>query len=179
MWLVIVVVLAIVALAWWYVPRRARYGRVFGDQHFTEVARGVARIKTAAMERPDVALVHAPTDPRLLVTSKGLVLLYTLTRTGDRFEHHYSLSLGGGYTAHAPGATFVLFVAKLLGVPFQTLALSVAPSTAHHAEFHLSAAEQEGFTNRPVPEPTPDEIMAFRREFFDVRERLQWRLEKS
>ena len=102
-----------------------------------------------------------------------------VVRPPPRAVRHYSLSLAGGYTAHAVGAMFVLFVARVLGVPFQTLALSVAPSTVHHAEFHLSAAEQEGFTNRPVPELAPDEIMALRREFFDVRERLWWQREQS
>jgi len=37
----------------------------------------------------------------------------------------------------------VLFSAKLLGVPFESLALGVGRSTVHHAEFQLSPTEQQ------------------------------------
>lgn len=167
----------IVALVGWFVIRGATYRRIFADGHFAEVARGVARIKAAALERviaSDEDEMGSPADPRTLVTSGGLALVYTVTRMKDRFVHHYSVSVAGTYTAHAVGETFVLFVAKILGVPFELLALSVSRSTVHHAEFRLSSPEQAAFAERPVPEISLAEITAFRRERIEVSKQLQW-----
>lgn len=169
--------LVIVALVAWIVFRWTTYGRIFADAHFTEVAQGVARLKVAALERvvtTDADEVRSPTDPRVLVTKAGLALVYTVRRLEDRFVHHYSVSVAGGFTAHAVGETFVLFAAKLLGVPFETLALGVGRSTVHHAEFQLSPSEQTEFAGRPVPEVSLAEIEAFRKEWFEARKRLQW-----
>jgi hypothetical protein len=69
--------------------------------------------------------------------------------------------------AHAVGETFVLFSAKLLGVPFESLALGVGRSTVHHAEFHLSPTEQAEFAGRPVPEVSLADITAFRGEWVE------------
>ena len=168
---------AVAALVGWVVFRGAVYRRLFGDGHFLEVARGVGRVKAAALDKviaSDEDEVRSPADPRALVTSAGLALLYTVRRVEDRFVHHYSVSVAGGYTAHAVGETFVLFVAKLLGVPFESLALGVGRSTVHHAEFQLSAGEQSEFTGRPVPEVSPAEVTAFRGEWVEARKHLRW-----
>jgi hypothetical protein len=135
---------AVAALIGWIVFRGAAYRRLFADDHLLEVARGVTRIKAAALDKviaTDEDEVRSPADPRVVVTSAGLALLYTVRRVEDRFVHHYSVSVAGGYTAHAVGETFVLFVARRLGVPSESLSLGVGRSTVHHAEFRLSAVE--------------------------------------
>jgi hypothetical protein len=167
----------LVALVAWIALRGAKYRRIFADRHFVEVAQGVARIRSAALSRVIVSdddVVRSPNDPRALVTSAGLALLYTIRRAENQFVHHYSVSLAGGYTAHAVGETFVLFVAKLFGVPFETLALGVGRSTVHHAEFELPQTEQAAFAGRQVLKVSPAEIAAFREEWIEARERLRW-----
>ena len=169
--------LAVAALVGWILLRGGLYRRLFADEHFLEVARGVARLKAAALEKVIASEgdeLRSPDDPRALVTSAGLALLYTVRQGGGRFVHHYSVSVAGGYTAHAVGETFVLFVAKLLGVPFDALALGVGRSTVHHAEFQLGGDGQAEFAGRPVPEVGPKEIAAFRTEWFEASKRLHW-----
>jgi hypothetical protein len=161
----------------WVVYRAAVYRRLFADEHFLEVARGLGRVKTSALDKllgAEEDEVTSRTDPRVLLTSAGLALLYTVRQAEGGFVHHYSVSVAGGYTAHAVGETFVLFVAKLLGVPFGSLALGVGRSTVHHAEFRLSAAEQSEFAARPVPEVSPAEVTAFRQEWADAARHLRW-----
>lgn len=175
--------MSVAALVGWIVFRLCKYRRLYADEHYLEIAREVARLKVVALDRivaPDEDEPPSPTDPRALVTGAGLALFYTVWRIEDRFVHHYSVSVAGDYTAHAVGETFTLFVAKLLGVPFEALALEVWPSTVHHAEFHLSAAEQSEFAERAVPKVSLAEIKSFRSEWMEAREHLRWhKLEKG
>ncbi|MGH8778597.1 hypothetical protein [Paraburkholderia sp.] len=152
-----------------------RYRPVFADRHFVEVARNVAQIKAAALEQHGDDGYRPADDPRAQVTTAGLALVYTIVQRDDRFIHHYSVSIPGGVTPHAVGERFILFVARLLGVPFDTLALSSSESsTVHHAQFQLSQSGQEVFATRPVPEVTKIEIAAFRTEFNEARKDLRW-----
>lgn len=177
MWGRIFAGLAVTSLITWIVYRSATYRRIFADAHFVEVAQGIVRLKAAALSRvivSDEDEVRSPTDLRTLITSAGLVLVYTIRRMDNMFVHHCSISLAGGYTAHAVGESFTLFVAKLLGVPFEQLALGVGRSTVHHAEFHLSEGAEATFAARSVPEVSPAVIKAFRNEWIEVSKRLQW-----
>jgi hypothetical protein len=104
-----------------------------------------------------------------------LALVYKINQRDDRFIHHYSVSIPGRVTPHAVGEQFILFVARLLGVPFDILALSrFESSTVHHAEFRLSQSEQLAFARQPVPEVTKVEIAAFLTEFHEARKDLRW-----
>jgi hypothetical protein len=116
-------------------------------------------------------------DPRVLISSAGLILAYTVRQVGQRFVHHYSVSVSGGYTARAAGETFVLLTAWLIGVPYERLSLSVGRSTVHHAAFELSHTENEALRAREVPPLSPADIAAFRKEWMSVRDRLSWRRE--
>jgi hypothetical protein len=191
-------ILPLVALLGYLLFRAVTYHRYFADGHFTEVAQGVARIKAAALERVVASKkdeVRSTADPRVLVTSAGLRLVYTGRRMEDRFVHHYSVSMAYCFTAGLVGKRFVLFVAKVLGVPLDSLALGVgrttvhhvhhadfrfaSPDTGHHAEFQFSSPEQAAFAERAVPEVSVAEITAFRKEWFEASERLRWEQEES
>lgn len=177
MWGWVIVGLLVAAFVGWIAFRWYVYRRLFADRNFLEVATGVARLKVAALDKVIVSHedeVKSPADPRALVTSAGLVLIYTVWRVEDRFVHHYSVSVDGGITAHAIGETFVLFVAKLLGVPFEKLALGVGQTTVHHAQFDLSISEQTQFAEFPVPEVSKAGVKAFLTEGMEARKHLQW-----
>ncbi|MFL9872640.1 hypothetical protein [Paraburkholderia megapolitana] len=167
----IVLALLVVAFVVWSV----RHNRaIFTDPHFAEFARNVAQVKAGALERGNDA-VRPPDDPRARVTTAGLALMYSITQEDDRFFHHYSVSTPGKVTPHAIGERFILFVARLLGIPFDTLTLSsFESSTVHHAQFELSQSEQLRFAQRPVPEVTKVEVTAFLNEFDEVRKELHW-----
>jgi hypothetical protein len=183
MWVWAVPGFALAVIVWWIVSRILAYRRLFADESFLEVAREVDRLKVAALNKItalDEDESSSPTDPRALVTSAGLALFYTVRRIDDRFVHHYSVSVAGRYTAHTVGEGFALFVAKLLGVPFEALTLEIGPSAVHHAEFHLSSAEQSRFALRAVARLSLAEIKSFRKEWLEARKYLQWkRLEEE
>jgi hypothetical protein len=180
MWEWICLGLGVAAPVIWIALRVRLSRRLLAEEHFLEVARGVLRLKAAALERVIVTEednVRWGEDPRTLVTSSRLAVIYTLHKTEEQeqFVHHYSMSVAGGYMAHAVGERLVLFVAKLLGVPFEKLALLVVVrSMVYHAEFILSEAEQAEFVSRSVSELSVAEVNAFLREFLEASKHLQW-----
>ncbi len=94
------------AILLWLFSRGGFYKRVFADEHFLEVARALPRVKAAAVGgvyEADEPMESPENNPRVLVTSAGLILAYTVRREDDRYVHHYSVSAGGGVTAHSLG----------------------------------------------------------------------------
>jgi len=91
----------------------------------------------------------------------------------NRFVHYYSVSEVGRITAAALGETYALFVAKLLGVPFEALKLEMGQSAIRHAEFILSDAEQSEFAARETLEISTAEVNAFSHECMKAREHLR------
>jgi hypothetical protein len=177
MWAWAVIGFALAAIVWWILSRSRAYSRFFSDAHFLEVARGIPRIKAAALDRilaPNEDAALSPDDSRALVTSAGLAFFYTIQYIGDRFIHHYSVSEAGRITTAALGETYTLFVAKLLGVPFGALKLEIGRYAVRHAEFILSNAEQSAFVARATPEVSAEDVKTLRRELMEARERLQW-----
>ena len=177
MWWWIYLGLVVAAPAIWIALRFRLIARLLAEEHFLEVAKGLQRLKVAALERVIVTEednILSRDDPRAFVTSVRLVVLYTLRKAEKQFVHHYSMSVAGGLP-HAVGEPSVLFVAKLLGVPFEKLALFVVErSMVFHAEFILSEAEQSEFVNRSVSEVSVAEVRTFLREILEAREHLQW-----
>lgn len=170
--------LAAAGLVIWIALRIRRSGRLLDDGHFLEVASGVQRLKVAALERVIVTgegKVRSPEDLGSLVTSAGLAMAYSCTRAGEQFVHHYSMSVAGGYMAHAVGERLMLFVAKVLGVRFEKLALLVAVrSMVYHAEFSLREAEQSAFVSSSISELSVAEVHSFLREFLEAPQHLEW-----
>lgn len=168
----------VLALAFvWLAFRNNVYRRVFSDEHFVEVANRIVRVAAAAFANPlsaDGGTPASPDDPRVLVSSAGLMLAYTVHPREGRIVHHWSVSLSGGYTAHAVGRTFVLLTARLIGVPYERLALGIGRSTVHHAEVDLSEAEHAALRERSVPEVSAADVDALRKELIDVADRLEW-----
>ena len=119
------ILLAFILLAALTLVSRARmYGRLFGDDHFIEIGRSLAAVRAAALETitdEEGALPRSREDPRAFVTSSGLVVVYTVWKREAEFVHHCSVGAARSATAHAVGETFVLFVAKVLGLPIETM----------------------------------------------------------
>jgi hypothetical protein len=178
MWLSICAGVAIVAAIGWIISRGGVYRRLFADKHIMEAGQRIAALKQAALAKIIVTedqKVRAPDDPRVLRTQAGLALVYTISRraTGD-YVHHASVSLSGGYTAHAVGEMFILLWAKLLSIDYDRLALTVSQATVHHAEFVLQDAEMIDFMKRPVDSPDVKWLRTFRDEWLSVRRKLKW-----
>jgi hypothetical protein len=175
------VVFGLVALlvALWVLARTRRYGGSFADAHVLEVARGLVGVKAAALARPIRSQSDepaGPADPRILATSAGLAIVYTVaeSESGSRFVHHCSVSLVGAPTTHAVGGTFLLLVAKLLGLPREGLSCQITESTVHHAELALDAARHAAIAAAPVLAPLPAELAELRQEALNARASVAW-----
>jgi hypothetical protein len=174
-WLLFGGALVLGLLVWTIVRRGALYRRLFADEHFLEIGGRIAELKRGALGLADSAEPPpSPTDPRVLLTQAGLAVVYTVRRDEKHWVHHASVSLAGGYTAHSLGEAFILFLAGRLGVSLDRLALSVTPSTVHHAEWTLDDAEHAAFAAQPVEASSVEDLAAFRRKWATVREGLRW-----
>jgi hypothetical protein len=171
------IVLALLIVLW-FIGGFGVYRRVFADAHFQEIAARLPSVKQAALERLVVSQEDAMRpmeDPRVLLTSVGLAMIYTIGPDGGVYRHHLSVSFPArGYTAHAVGETFVLFVAWLLGIASDRLFLGISQTTVHHAEFVLTEQEQGAFAERAVEAPSTERIAAFRADWITVRKQLLW-----
>lgn len=161
------------------VASRARlYGRLFGDDHWIEIGRGIAGVKAAAFARVIDTDDDAPTsrdDPRILATSSGLVIVYTVQKRDADFVHHCSVGTKGGATAHAVGSTFLLLVVRLLGLPAEKVTYQIADSTIHHAEAVVDDAGHHALSAAPVPELSAGNVAELRRDVMEAREGVRWR----
>jgi hypothetical protein len=174
----LVVGVGVIVVVLWLASRARRFAALFGDPHLLEIGRGLARVKAAALTQVMHDERDGPTagdDPRVLSTSAGLAVVYTVSERGQRFVHHCSISVIGGPTAHAVGATFVMFVTKLLGLAQPELQCHVAPSTVHHAQLEVDPARHAELAALPIPELTPPALEALRREALEARGRVSWR----
>jgi hypothetical protein len=150
---VLFVILGLVGLALlWLVIRRVLFYRaLFSDRHLHEVAAALPKLRRAAL---DGAANTEPQldDPRAVLTSAGLVVLYTITRQPDkRSLHHLSVSLGGGFTPHGVGSYFQIFVLRGLGVDPHKVGFLISGTQSFHSEWSYSSSEQAAFAKKDVP----------------------------
>lgn len=178
----LVVGVGVVLLSLWLAARARRFAALFGAPHLLEIGRGLARVKAAALAHVMRDERDGPTagdDPRVLSTSAGLAIVYTVSEREQRFVHHCSISVIGGPTAHAVGGAFVMFVAKLLGLAQSGLQCHVAPSTVHHVQLELDPAAHAALAALPIPELSPAALDALRREALEARSRVTWQRRRA
>jgi hypothetical protein len=169
--------LVVAVLAAFLVSRARSYRRLFADEHFIAIGRAARTLKAAAVThviQADRDQPTSPNDPRILTTPAGLAIVYTVQKRESKFVHHCSVSVPGGYTAHAVGGTFLVFVMKLVGIPIERAALGIGASTIHHGEVTLDQAEHDALASAPTPEVSASNVAEFRRESFDARSRIAW-----
>ncbi|HNN96031.1 MAG TPA: hypothetical protein PKI03_27340 [Pseudomonadota bacterium] len=146
----VVLALAFALLVYAVVRRAGFYRRFFSDPHLREVASALPALRRTGL---DQLAATNPVEPRPVVSSLGLVILYTVRNNGEEggFVHHLSVSLGGGYTPHAVGAYFLIFALRGLGVDPRQVGLGMSPSHIFHCEWTLSPTEEAEFAGREVP----------------------------
>ncbi len=158
------------------------FRRIFADSHFVECAQGARSAARAACRRKGEALSpdedEMGRDDRVFRSSQGLTLQYAV-REGDgedtgQFVHHYSISLTSGYTPHAIGGTFVVWVARILEVNLSMGWVGVSPKRVHHAEFALDAQEQRQFEEMRCELPSEAEVRHLQAENRALRDSLDW-----
>ena len=174
--LTIIVLLTLAGL--WLLDSHRAYRRVFADEHFREVADRLPALKRAALEHVILSASDAvctSEDPRGMLTSGGLAVLYLIGREGCWFHHDLSVSwVSRPYTPRAIGNMFLCFLARLLGIGMERLCFRISAKTVHHTAFTLSALEQQQFADRPVASLSLDEIAAFGRHWARSGRMARW-----
>jgi hypothetical protein len=170
------VVVALILL--WVLVRASKYKQVFADAHFLEVANELPELKARALAQADQPLDTSRWTPqdetRRLITSAGLVVVYTIAPDGDQYVHHLSVSLRGGYTAHAVGDMFIWWLLRLLGVDIQRCRLLISQRTVHYAIWQVDREEQAVFANCSVAEPSAADVAGFRQEWMRSEQSVRW-----
>src|SRR5262245_32680910 len=125
-WLLTLLAIAAASLVWWIVRGLFWYRRLFSVPDLMEVGQVLAGGTQSAnrdMIASEAKGVESPDDARILRTSAGLVLLYTIGQGAPAtYSHHASISIPGRPTAHAVGETFILLWATLLRIEYGRLA---------------------------------------------------------
>jgi hypothetical protein len=175
-WIIIGLVMA--AVAAFLLLRAGSYRRLFADEHFIAIGHAAKGLKAAAVAhviQTDDDQPATPSDPRILTTPAGLAIVYTVAESGSRFVHHCSVSVAGGYTAHAIGGTFVVFVMKLVGLPVERSKFEIGVSTVHHGEATLDQTEHDELVRVPTPEVSSSNVAELRGAAFDARNGIHWK----
>jgi hypothetical protein len=170
--------LMIAVVTAFFVSRARSYGRLFANEHFIEIGRGASGLKVAAVAnviQSDSDQPRSPNDPRILTTSAGLAIVYTVRKHQSDFVHHCSVSMRGGYTANAVGGTFVVFVMKLVGMPVERAGFEIGASTVHHGEVTLDQAEHDDLVTAPTPDISASNVAEFRRAALEARNGIDWK----
>jgi hypothetical protein len=177
-WVLGAVAVLLVAIFVWGVWSRTRmYRRLFSDRHFLELAGAAVALQQAGLDRPitDSDQIKSQSDPRCLLTSAGLAVVYTVSTNDSEITHHCSVSLAAGPTARAVGEIFLLLMTKLLGLPIDKLRVHIGSSTVHHALAILTLSEHARLASAPAFELTADNLEHVRREIHDLRANPEWR----
>lgn len=175
-WIVLGLVTA--AVVAFLLLRAGSYRRLFADEHFIAIGHGAKGLKAAAVARvirTDDDLPASTSDPRILTTPAGLAIVYTVQEKGSRFLHHCSVSVAEGYTAHAVGGTFVVFVMKLVGLPIERSQFEIGASTVHHGEATLDPAEHDELVRAPTTDVSTSNVAELRNAAFDARHGIHWK----
>ena len=118
-------------------------------------------------------------DPRIFVSSAGLVIIYTVRKQKELFVHHCSVSVAGGYTAHAVGAAFLAFATKLVGLPWDKMSYEIGESTVHHGELVVGPEEHDVLEARSVPAASLENVKANRRASVEAKNAFPWRRRRA
>ena len=158
----------LVAVVLYVVSRSRHYGKLYSPAHVAEFCQGIGRLKPVVLERIESedslrGTPLTPEDPRILRTSGGLLLVYTISADGGVYRHHFSIQDLQGYTAGAVGQTFLVLTAMVLGHDVAALGLERSERAIYHAEIELDEAGQRAFAERPptaVTEANAGELWA-------------------
>ena len=177
MWIGIAVAGVIGSVLLWLFVRSSKYKAIFADEHFLEIAAELPPIKQHAYamadDAPDRSKPPTDDDPRMFVSSQGLIVMYTIGLEEGEYEQHVSVSLDTGYTAGAVGEMFTHWLLYLLSVDLDHCVFVISPSRVHFASWRVEPEALEQLAAAPVLEPTADDVARFREHWREAREKVQ------
>lgn len=149
MWIAITAAVVVIAFIW--LVKTGTMARGLRREHFAELLNGIAQRKATARESELLATGDAASAA--IVTSIGVVLLWTARRDGDVYLHHLSIS-GRGPPWSFRGMLFA-FILDRLGLKCDAAVSARSPSGVDHLRIEVPVAEHDAMWNRPL-RPVPD-----------------------
>jgi hypothetical protein len=156
--LLAVVVLILFLLAGLAIRSKIRKVRPwFEDSHYLELIKLAFSLRDAALENIDAQNL-IQNDPRRSVTSKDILVIYTIEQARGLFYHHLSFSHAGGYLAFAAGGRFLYVMSSSLGILANLVGVAHTQNGIIHGGFLLAATEQRIYAERTVNVPPIEQI---------------------
>lgn len=174
-WFFVGIGVFVLLIVLWVASKGRLYGRIFSTEHYAELADAMPAVKAAACDMINQDPVLPPTeDQRVVITSAGIAILYTISHKDDEFTHHFSISIAGRLTPYAVGGSFTLYIARLLGLDESKLEVGVSEGNVFHTEWRCSEAEQNEFSSRTVASLTPEEAGELFASCIDDKQNLEF-----
>jgi hypothetical protein len=129
----------------------------FTDSHYLELIKMAFSLRDAALENIGVQNL-SQNDPMRSVTSKDILVIYTIDQAGGLFFHHLSFSHRGNFLAFAAGGRFLYVMASSLGILANLAGVAHTQNGIIHGGFLLAATEQRIYAERTVNVPPIEQI---------------------
>jgi hypothetical protein len=139
--LLVIVIILVVTIG----PIFKKYSRIFSLNHYREICVKMSNIKEAAIKAIPTDTDDSPIkrdDPRTLITSAGLAIFYTISKTETTYEHHFSISMPGQDIPHAIGEHFSIYVADLMAWEIHDAVFFFSDTPVFHARLELPSDKQ-------------------------------------
>ena len=163
-----VVVASLLGLAvFLYTSSKAKYEEILTDEHYLEIAKLISEEKASAIELGNKEISPSGSaqnreiaDPRVRISGKGVVAMYTVELVENQYLHRISFSHHGHALAFAAGGRFAFFSLTTLGV--DPASVIVAHSGVTHVAFVLDRGKQNAFANSGPKIPAVGELTALK-----------------
>ncbi len=151
---VAVVVFLVLRFVW---SMHRKYKPLLRDDHFAELLALAPSLKQAALERVGEPL-RPPDDPRVVLTSRGLLVFYSVQESAGGYLHHLSFSYGGGAMALAAGGRFMYVILTALGTFGGLKGMAHSRGGVTHGIFELSEVLEAEYATRAVVVPQKEDV---------------------
>lgn len=147
-----------------YTIGKAKYEEILTDEHYVEIAKLVAEEKAPAVQRGNQqfsipagsAQNREMADPRVRISGKGVVAIYTVELIENQYLHRISFSRNGRPLAFAAGGRFAYFALAALGV--DPASVYVAHSGVTHVGFVFDRGKHDAYASSGTKIPGVAEL---------------------
>lgn len=129
-----------------------KYGALMSEEHFHEIRERAPAYRAGALTGGG-GPITGPDDPRVLLTSAGLAVIFTADAAESPVVHHFSLSAGGTYLASAAAAQLGYTLLTALGYDPGRALVAHSDEGVWHMVLPLSASEHQRIISGPVEVP--------------------------
>lgn len=165
-WIALALGLVFVGLIVLAIASGPSYRKMYAPEHMIELAQKLGLAKASALANVlSEQDADAPPDPTeqvrrgsAFVTSVGLAVVYTVSRSEHNLQHHISLSYRGGPFARASATLLLTYLHGVLEFGDCACNLTQSETGIFHFVALMNEQQHEAFACHPVRIPEPSEI---------------------